>query len=135
MEMHSSSWELFNSGSNSRRKYLLLLATTMRKIIQHSRRALRFLFSDDISSYENLLAKSRNGHVYSYRARALCIEIFKIVHANNPKFMQDIFIVWNSNRPSRNSIFCDLLSLRYGTSYKSFTSAQNLNVSIGLIRK
>ena len=54
-------------------------------------RALRFLYNDHTSSYNDLLSKSDRCTMLISRQRALCIEIFKTVTKLNPPFMQKIF--------------------------------------------
>mgnify|MGYP000117070050 CR=1 FL=1 len=73
----------------------------MDKIEKIQERALRFLYDDHNSSYEELLRKSEKCTMHVNRLRYLCIEIFKTVHQLNPEFMQNIFETRTSNRPSR----------------------------------
>ena len=54
-------------------------------------RALRFLYNDHTSSYNDLLSKSDRCTMLISRQRALCIESFKTVNKLNPPFMQKIF--------------------------------------------
>ena len=54
-------------------------------------RALRFLYNDHTSSYNDLLSKSDRCTMLISRQRALCIEISKTVNKLNPPFMQKIF--------------------------------------------
>ena len=54
-------------------------------------RALRFLYNDHTSSYNDLLSKSDRCTMLISRQRALCIEIFKTVSKLNPPFMKKIF--------------------------------------------
>ena len=51
-------------------------------------RALRFLYNDHTSSYNDLLLKSDRCMMLISRQRALCIEIFKTVNKLNPPFVQ-----------------------------------------------
>ena len=53
-------------------------------------RALRFLYNDHTSSYNDLLSKSDRCMMLISRERALCIEIFKTANTLNPPFMQKI---------------------------------------------
>ena len=60
------------------------------------KRALRFLYNDHTSSYNDFLSKSDRSTMLISRQRALCIEIFKTVNKLNPPFMQKIFKVRTS---------------------------------------
>ena len=53
-------------------------------------RALRFLYNDHTSSYNDLLSKSDWCTMLISRQRALCIEIYKTVEKLNKPFMQKI---------------------------------------------
>ena len=54
-------------------------------------RALRFLYSEHTSSYNDLLSRSNRCTMLISRQRALCIEIFKTFNKLNPPFMQKSF--------------------------------------------
>ena len=77
-------------------------AKSLQKIEQLQERALRFLYNDHTSSYNDLLLKSDKGTMLVARQRTLCIEIFKTVKHLNPPFMQNIFKLRSSNYSSRN---------------------------------
>ena len=62
-------------------------ATSLQKIEQLQERALRFLYNDHTSSYNDLLLKSDKGTMVVARQRTLCIEIFKTVKHLNPPFI------------------------------------------------
>ena len=87
------------------------LVGIFRQLNQHKKlkkiqeRALRFLYTNDDSSYEDLLRKAGKNFMHVSRLRSLCIEIHKTMKKQNPTFMQDIFqvkSVCNPNRSSRN---------------------------------
>ncbi len=75
---------------------------SLQKIEQLQERALRFLYNDHTSSYNNLLLKSDKCTMLIARQRILCIEIFKTVKQLNPPFMQNIFKLRSSNYSLRN---------------------------------
>ena len=81
--------------------WLFSSARSMEKMKKIQDRALRFLYDDHNSSYEELLGKSEKCTMHVNRLRYLCIEIFKTVNQLNPEFMQKIFVKRISNRPSR----------------------------------
>ena len=63
----------------------------MRKIENMQKRALRFLINDYVSSYEQLLQKSRKTFINLRNHRALCTDVFKTMIDLNPSYMKDIF--------------------------------------------
>ena len=76
---------------------------SLQKIEQIQERALRFLYNDHTSSYNDLLLKSNKCTMLIARQRILCIEIFKTVKQLNPPFMKDIFKLRSSHYSARNS--------------------------------
>ena len=65
------------------------------------KRALRFLLNDYESTYEDLLEKSGYPNVNLRRQRTLCIEFDKTLNELNPGYMNDIFKLRNTDRPTR----------------------------------
>ena len=65
-------------------------------------RALRFLYNDHVSSYDELLLKSQRCTMHVSRLRSLSWEVFKTLHDLNPSFMKDIFQIRTSNYSSRS---------------------------------
>ena len=63
----------------------------LRNIERLRESALRFLFNDHTSSYNELLSMSEKCTMIISHQRALCIEIFKTVKQLNQLFMQNIF--------------------------------------------
>ena len=72
------------------------------KIEQIQERALRFIYNDHTSSYNDMLVKSDKCTMLVARQRILCIEIFKTVTQLSPPFMQSIFKLRSSNYSLRN---------------------------------
>ena len=77
---------------------------SLQKIEKLQERALRFLYNDHTSSYDDLLSRSRSTKctMHVARRRLLCIEIFKTLNHLNPPFMQSIFELRSSIYSSRN---------------------------------
>ena len=73
------------------------------KIEKIQQRALRFLFNDQTSSYDDLLIKSDRCTMHVGRLRSLCIEIFKTLNNLNPSFMENIFQTKQVSYSTRNS--------------------------------
>ncbi len=125
-------------------------AKSLAKIEKLHKRALQFLHNDRISSYTDLLSKSKKCSMNINRLRTLCIEIYKTMHDLNPHFMKDIFQFKSEGRSSRNQF--DLVHYRpnqvtFGSnSYRSlgpkiwnalsndFKTAENLTIFKRLIK-
>ena len=78
-------------------------ANSLQKIEKIQERALRFLYNDQLSSYDVLLSKSGRCTMRVFRLKFLCIEIFKTLNKLNPSFMQDIFKVKSSSYSLRGT--------------------------------
>ena len=76
---------------------------SFQKIERIQERALRFLYNDHKSSYDDLLIRSRKCTLQVSRQRTLCIEIFKTIRNLNPPFMQSIFSFKNFKASSSES--------------------------------
>jgi hypothetical protein len=53
-------------------------------------RALRFIYDDYNSSYENLLEKSKLPSLKIRRLKNIAVETFKIIHKNSPSYLHDL---------------------------------------------
>ena len=60
------------------------------KVESLQKRALRFLYEDYVSSYEELLQKAGKETMKVNRLRSLCIEIFKLINNINPTYMNEL---------------------------------------------
>ena len=75
---------------------------SLQKIEKLQERALRFLYNDHKSSYDDLLLKSGRCTMQVSRQRTLCIEIYKTMNDLNPPFMKNFFKLRSSRYSSRN---------------------------------
>ena len=75
---------------------------SLQKIEQLQERALRFLYNDHTTSYNDLLLKLDESTMLVASQRILCIKIFKTVKQLNPPFMHNIFKSWSSYYSLRN---------------------------------
>ena len=71
---------------------------SLNKIESIHKRALRFLYNDYRTSYEDLLKKADKVTMNVVRTRILCIEIFKTLNNLNPTFMKEIFKLKETER-------------------------------------
>ena len=65
------------------------------------KRAVRFAFSDYVSSYESLLYKANLTTLEVNRQRNIAIETFKILNGLAPEFLRDLFSTNNSRYNTR----------------------------------
>ena len=63
-------------------------AKSLNKVESLQKRALRFLYEDYVSSYEELLQKAGKKTMKVNRLRSLCIEIYKLINNINPTYMR-----------------------------------------------
>ena len=76
-------------------------AKSLQKIEQLQERALRFLYNDHTSSYNDLLLKSDKGTMLVARQRTLCIEIFKTVkHLKRHNRIFFVYENYDENSPA-----------------------------------
>ena len=75
---------------------------SLQKIERIQERALRFLYNDHKSSYDDLRTRSRKCTMLVARQRTLCIEVVKTIRDLNPPFMHSIFSSRALKYPSRN---------------------------------
>ena len=64
-------------------------------------RALRIVYNDNTSSFEDLLRKDGSVTIHQENLRFLSLEMFKVIHGATPSFMSDIFTK-KSNLNSEN---------------------------------
>ena len=65
-------------------------AKSLNKVESLQKRALRFLYEDYVSSYEELLQKAGKETMKVNRLRSLCIKIYKLINNFNPIYMMKI---------------------------------------------
>ena len=99
--------------------WMLSNASSLKKIENLQKRALRFLCNDYEISYEELLSKSFTSSMNVKRLRALCVELYKTINKLNPEFMRDLFKLRWTNRPVRekykmNMIIPEFNQVSYG---------------------
>ena len=100
-------------------------AKNTRKLEKLQERALRFVYLDKVSSYDDLLTKANLATLHLGRLKMLATEVYKSVHKLNPPYIQDIYktkttvtnrrlrIQNNLHMPRVNSTTYGLNSLAY----------------------
>ena len=66
-------------------------AKNTRKLEKLQERALRFVYLDKVSSYDDLLTKANLTTLHLGRLKMLATEVYKSVHKLNPPYIQDIY--------------------------------------------
>ena len=66
-----------------------------RKLEKIQERAIRFVYNDFVSMYNELLMKSTSSSVLAMRLKAMAIEIYKSLHDLNPRVIFKIYSQWN----------------------------------------
>ena len=78
-------------------------AKSLNKVESLQKRALRFLYEDYVSSYEELLQKAGKEAMKVNRLRSLCIEICKLINNINPTYINEIFKLRKISRAVRSN--------------------------------
>ena len=93
---------LFKTFFDSQFKYCPLTwmfysRTTNNKINKLHERALRLVYGDYLSSFEDLLEKDNSFTVHHYNIQTLCIEMFKVLSGQSQTIFSDLFERKNLN--------------------------------------
>ena len=72
--------------------------TMNNKINRIRERALRLVYFDQISSFDELLKKDRLFSIHHMNIQSLAIEIYNVFHSLPPRIMKNVFHL-NSNIP------------------------------------
>ena len=78
-------------------------AKSLNKVESLQKRALRFLYKDYVSSYEELLQKAGKETMKVNRLRSLCIEIYKLINNIKPMYMDELFKIRKTSRVVRSN--------------------------------
>ena len=78
-------------------------AKSLNKVESLQKRALRFLYEDYVSSYEELLQKAGKETMKVNRLRSLCIKIYKLINNINPMYINEIFKLRKTSRAVRSN--------------------------------
>ena len=102
-------------------------AKSLNKVESLQKRALRFLYEDYVSSYEELLQKAGKETMKVNRLRSLCIKIYKLINNINPMYINEIFKLRKTSRavrsnnkpnldvPSINQVSLKFISLKFAS--------------------
>jgi hypothetical protein len=93
-------------------------------------RALRFIYDDYNSSYENLLEKSKLPSLKIRRLKTIAVETFKIIHKNSPSYLHDLINIKLQNynfRSQETAVLPRVRTTRYGLKSFRYNAAQIWN--------
>ena len=82
--------------------------SSLKKIENFQKRALRFLCNNYEISYEELLLKSDRATMNVNRLRILCMELYKTNNNLNSEFMRDLFSLRETSRLIREKYMLNL---------------------------
>lgn len=71
--------------------YIFCDKKSIRKLEKLQERALRIVFTDENASYEDLLKRGNFLPLSALRFKHLAIELFKCIHGQNPRYLNDLF--------------------------------------------
>ena len=93
------------------------------QINQIHERALRIIYNNKSSSFQDLLDKDNSVTTHHRNIRTPAIETFKVLHGLSPPLLNEVFLERNCNYNLRGNNFLNrrgLNSVRYGTELVSF---------------
>ena len=82
------------------------------KINKRYERALRILYNDHFSSFEELLSKDKSVTVHQRNLQTLATEMYKILNGLSPDIMQDIFEIKSNSYNTRNAPVFSLRNIK-----------------------
>ena len=74
------------------------------KINKLHERALRIVYNDHFSSFEELLSKDKSVTVHQRNLQTLATEMYKMLNGLSPDIMQDIFKIKSNYYNTRNAL-------------------------------
>ena len=94
------------------------------KINRIHKRALRLVYTDHVSSFDELLIKDRSFSIHHRNIQSLAIELYKFLHGLSPSIMKNVFH-FNTNIPynlrSRSELYSrNPKTVKYGTETISY---------------
>ena len=104
--------------------WMLHLRTMNNKINRLHERSLRIVYSDQSSTFEELLERDKTFSIHHKNIQSLAIEIYKFVNGLSPEIMNSVFNLKENNRYSLRNVY-ELYSrnprtVKYGTETISY---------------
>ena len=101
--------------------WLMCSQANMKKLEKLNCRALRFVYDDYVSSYEELLLKNNHSSISVHYMHCLASEVYKCINDIAPEYLRNIFVKQNHGYSLRDH--CSLIQNRFKTvkyGYNSF---------------
>ena len=109
-------------------------------MISNSKRALKFIYNENHSTYEELLAKSKLSSLKIRRMRTIAIETFKIINKETPQYLHDLVTLKNNKYNFRYSntahiptvieLFVDTMLQKLGMSCQTISGKKHLAINL-----
>ena len=101
------------------------------KLESLNKRALRVVFNDKVSSYQQFLYKSEGSNLYNRRIQNMLITIHKCLNCNGfPKYLKDILPLRQSEYSFRKTnilSLCKPVTSTYGLNFFCYFASKNSN--------
>ena len=115
---------------------MLHLRTMNNKINRLHERSLRIVYSDQSSTFEELLERDKTFSIHHKNIQSLAIEIYKFVNGLSPEIMNSVFNLKENNRYSLRNVY-ELYSrnprtVKYGTETVSYIVPQTIKGSTSI---
>ena len=88
---------------------MLHLKIMNNKINRIHERVLRLVYSDHVSSFDELLKRDRSFSIHQRKNEILASELYKFLHGLYPSIMKNVFHL-NKDTPCNNNSRCELYS-------------------------
>ena len=85
--------------------WMLHLRTMNNKINRLHERSLRIAYSDQSSTFEELLERDKTFSIHHKNIQSLAIEIYKFVNGLSPEIMNSVFNLKENNRYSLRNVY------------------------------
>ena len=118
--------------------WMLHSRTMNNKINRIHERAVRLVYSDQVSSFDELLKKDRSFSIHHRNIQSLAIELYKFFHGLSPSIMKNVFH-FNTNIPynlrSRSELYSrNPKKVKYGTEIISYLAPKIWSLVSNAIR-
>ena len=71
--------------------WMFLSRTLNNRITKIHERALRIVYNDDLSSFDELLNRDNSFTIHARNIQALAIELYKVINGLSPEMMNQVF--------------------------------------------
>ena len=123
---------LYNSFISSNLNYcsivwMFMSCTNLNKLDKLNKRALRMIYDDTSSTYDELLSINNSLDIYKSCMKSLCVEMYRIRYGQSPTYIQSLFLPSEHNYVLRDNNTFKLpkfKSITYGYHSMSYIGAK-----------